>query len=451
MDALLDVPLSLRLGVLFALGTLAAGLANAAVYGWAFDSRRVSPWQPDPEGVSPRGWRDRVPVLGWWGLRRDSAKLGRGFWVRPMLIEVGFGLSLAALYWWEVDQLGLIRGQVTDLFRFAESPAPPIDAEGIAWPLHAMFLAHACMGWLMLVATFIDIDEKTIPDAVTVPGVLLGLVLATLAPGVHLPDVEPAFLEPNLSWRLTDATGPPEEALVLQPVHMAAPRAYPAPLGAPHAPAPLALGLGCFWLWCFALTTRIWRRGRGVLVALGLIFTRVRRELWMSPLREILLLGTCGIVGVWWLGGAPWQGLLTALVGMVGSGCLVWGVRIIGSAALGREAMGFGDVTLMMMLGTVLGWQAALFVFFLAPFAGVVMGIANFVLRGTDVIPYGPYLCLASVGVIVGWAGLWTRFEFAFGAGWLVPAMVVVCLVLLGVMLAAWQGIKSLLLGRSNA
>ena len=40
-------------------------------------------------------------------------------------------------------------------------------------------------------------------------------------------------------------------------------------------------------------------------------------------------------------------------------------MRLIGTFALRREAMGFGDVTLMMMIGTFLGWQACLILFFL--------------------------------------------------------------------------------------
>ena len=35
---------------------------------------------------------------------------------------------------------------------------------------------------LMLAASWIDIDEKLIPDAITVPGTLLGLLLATIVP-----------------------------------------------------------------------------------------------------------------------------------------------------------------------------------------------------------------------------------------------------------------------------
>ena len=79
--------------------------------------------------------------------------------------------------------------------------------------------------------------------------------------------------------------------------------------------------------------------------------------------------------------------------------------------------MGFGDVTLMMMVGTFLGWQACLIAFFLAPFAALVIGIAQFVLRRDDVIPYGPFLCLASRRWSSRWAPIWMWAQPLFDAG----------------------------------
>src|SRR4029079_14973737 len=90
--------------------------------------------------------------------------------------------------------------------------------------------------------------------------------------------------------------------------------------------------------------------------------------------------------------GPAWCGLMTSLVGLAGGGGIVWAVRIVGSGALRREAMGFGEVTLMMMVGTFLGWQACLFTFFLSPFAAVLIGVAQLILRRDNVLPFVPYL-----------------------------------------------------------
>src|SRR6202011_4374283 len=125
--------------------------------------------------------------------------------------------------------------------------------------------------------------------------------------------------------------------------------------------------------------------------------------------------GAALIVAHWaWAPVASWAGLLSALVGLAGGGLLVWLVRIIGSAALGREAMGFGDVTLMAMIGTFVGWQGCLLVFFLAPLAGLVIAVGQWGINRGHEIPFGPFLCLATVATIVAWQPIWRHIEPVF-------------------------------------
>jgi len=47
-----------------------------------------------------------------------------------------------------------------------------------------------------------------------------------------------------------------------------------------------------------------------------------------------------------------------------------------------EEAMGFGDVTLMGMIGTFLGWHASLLAFFLAPMAAILIVLVQRTLDG---------------------------------------------------------------------
>ena len=115
------------------------------------------------------------------------------------------------------------------------------------------------------------------------------------------------------------------------------------------------------------------------------------------------------------------------------------------AAALRREAMGFGDVTLMSMIGAFLGWQACLMIFFLAPFFGLAFALFGWIVHRQREIPYGPFLCAAALVAIFRWAPLWRSAVDVFALGWIVPALVAVSMVLLGVLLLIYRLIGQLL------
>ena len=148
------------------------------------------------------------------------------------------------------------------------------------------------------------------------------------------------------------------------------------------------------------------------------------------------MLGSLAIAKVWSIGGPHWAGLASSLAGIVVGGGLVWIVRILAGAVLHREAMGFGDVTLLAMIGAFLGWQAAVVVFFLAPFAGAVVGLSRLLFRTEHEIPYGPFLCLAAAGTVLAWPTIWDISERYFAVGWMkLIAVLVVCLILMPLLL----------------
>lgn len=94
------------------------------------------------------------------------------------------------------------------------------------------------------------------------------------------------------------------------------------------------------------------------------------------------------------------------LLGYLGGGGLVWATRVLGTLGFGKEAMGLGDVHLMAAVGAAIGWRDTTLAFFIAPFFGIVAaiitaGVAALVKGRVRVIPYGPYLCGATVVVMV--------------------------------------------------
>ena len=188
-----------------------------------------------------------------------------------------------------------------------------------------------------------------------------------------------------------------------------------------------------------AILPRSWYRRHGWLRAVQLSCARLIRDRTTYRILRMAVFGSAVILLVWFRGGPGWEGLLTALVGMAAGGGLIWLVRIIGTAALGREAMGFGDVTLMAMIGAFLGWQPCLLIFFLAPLAGLVVGVLRLLLLAR---PGNPLRPLPLPGHAVCDRRLGHSLELEPGhlrLGWLVPLAMLCCLMLMAAMLAAWR------------
>ena len=102
---------------------------------------------------------------------------------------------------------------------------------------------------------------------------------------------------------------------------------------------------------------------------------------------------------------------------------LLWGVvagvglqtiAIIGKLALGRTAMGFGDVKLSVVIGLFLGqWQSLILVLVGAATCGAIVGtVALTWRRGEDRsrIPFAPFLSLATMVDLIWHQQIWNAY-----------------------------------------
>ncbi len=88
----------------------------------------------------------------------------------------------------------------------------------------------------------------------------------------------------------------------------------------------------------------------------------------------------------------------------------IYGAGVFGKALFRKEAMGFGDVKLMGMVGAFIGWQGALLAFLAACVFGAVVGIALLVRRRDTHIPFGPYLAAGTLAVMLHKAAVLDTF-----------------------------------------
>jgi prepilin signal peptidase PulO-like enzyme (type II secretory pathway) len=412
----ITLPIGLRLTLLSILGVALGAVANHLIYRHAWYPRSIGPWGPPDEKAASRKPSDRVPILGWFGLRRESPLHGRGYWIRPVLIECGMAIGIPAYYWF-VTQTGLL---IPGAFR---TPANLIAAEP---SMTIVFASHVVMITLMAAATFIDFDEQTIPDVLTIPGTLLALLFSCLSRSVFLPSL--------------DLAG------TLQPITFYLPAELdPKWLG----PIGFWTGVAIWTMWCFALSNRRVILRHGYLKGLEYFLASLVRYPSWKFLAAMWLVGSVVIRILFGVGGQTWIGLLTALIGLGVGGGVVWAIRIVGSVAMRREALGFGDVTLMAMIGAFIGWQGAVMSFFLAPIAAIAIVLVYFMITRNSEIPFGPYLCVGTLLTIFWWDRLVNGW-FLTNLAVLGPFMLWLFIALtgmMGVMLFFWRILKESYLG----
>ena len=102
------------------------------------------------------------------------------------------------------------------------------------------------------------------------------------------------------------------------------------------------------------------------------------------------------LVGVYRL-----DAFIASLLGVLAGGGLIFLCGIFGKLLLRKEAMGFGDVKLMGMVGGVVGWKLSVAIFFVAPFFGLLMAIPVLIFKKNRMIPYGPFLSMSTLVCIL--------------------------------------------------
>jgi leader peptidase (prepilin peptidase)/N-methyltransferase len=237
-----------------------------------------------------------------------SVELGHGITLWPGIVEVATGLLFA--------------GFVLAYVRFHCQQTPEVRPDDY-W-LYARVFYQLILIWLLVVATATDLREFVIPDQITIPGVLIGLLGATISGQFQI-----IHLWVDWNQEIPGITGP-------------------------YIPE------------------------------------------WLDPHRHL-------------------HGLAWSLAGGLCGAGLTWLVRFCSSRILGREALGFGDVTLMGLIGTYLGWQPTVFAFLAAPLCGLALLIPVKVLWQRPHVPYGPFLAAGTIVVLLSWKWLWLSSRLVFG------------------------------------
>ena len=115
-----------------------------------------------------------------------------------------------------------------------------------------------------------------------------------------------------------------------------------------------------------------------------------------------------GLVGF----SAPFfEGAVSAVAGMVLAAGMGWGVRILGTLAFGKEALGTGDIYILAAIGAVGGVWLAVLGFFIGAILALIGVLATIFHKRSRAIPFGPWIALGALVALFAYPPLLGSFS----------------------------------------
>ena len=171
------------------LGTIFDGLMGLA-FG-SFLNVCLSRWPEDESVVKPRShcrncdhtlaWWENVPLVSWLALRGRCRKCHAWIGWRYPAVELAVAALWAATVWRSLT--------ATDLF----APADWV------WLVLVETAASMALGWLLVALAILDAENLWLPNFLTVPGTILGLVVTMVHEFASRVDAAPSPLRALLS------------------------------------------------------------------------------------------------------------------------------------------------------------------------------------------------------------------------------------------------------------
>lgn len=383
----------------FAFGACTGSFINVVVHRLPQGMSLRSPPSRCPSCGRPLAWHENLPIVGWFLVRGRCRTCGSRVGIQYPLVEFLVGLLFGAAYFLYFEtRFGPGFGGVTNPWWVDQGPFRAAPA----------FIALLALIGSLVAASLIDAKQYVIPAEITTFATVTGVA------GL----VVQAFMPESIRAATSEWWAVP----------------LPGWFGTAAGIAGVA-GLIAAWILLRLGVLKPSFADYDEYVAPGATladYPHARREM----VRELVFLGPCvvGLATVIFLQptlestpqGAPplWLAALGAsCLGIVVGGGMLWAIRILGSIAFGREAMGMGDVHLMAAVGAVAGWAVPVVAFIPAVFVALgctlaIRGLAVLRRRSGRELPLGPYL---AVGVLLI---IFFRPVFVEGGRWIAPALI---------------------------
>ena len=176
----------------------------------------------------------------------------------------------------------------------------------------------------------------------------------------------------------------------------------------------------------FAVCYRSFSFSLELLIALvfisSLIIVIVSDIEYMIILDEVLVISSLVLVVIYAVGLSINLGIKEGLTETayhiysgVGAFFAMYAIKILGDKAFKKESLGGGDIKLMFIFGLVLGFPMSICTIFLATFIAFPVAIIILLSSKENIIPFGPFLSMAAILILVSKLNLMDILEMLAG------------------------------------
>ena len=170
--------------VSFVFGTIIGSLSNVIIYRLVYYK---SIWSPSSHCTScgtEIPWYLNIPIVSYLVLRGRCRFCGAKFTMRYFWVELASGLLYALVILWAYtfpERQGGFGIPFREVFTYGFTATPSLTFE--PGPLAMLWMAKAFIfTTLLIILTVIDLEHRLLPDRLTFPGTILGLLLSVGAP-----------------------------------------------------------------------------------------------------------------------------------------------------------------------------------------------------------------------------------------------------------------------------
>lgn len=96
-----------------------------------------------------------------------------------------------------------------------------------------------------------------------------------------------------------------------------------------------------------------------------------------------------------------YNGILIHILNGLGSFAILYLFKSLGDIVFKKESLGGGDIKLLFLIGMVLGFDMSIVTIFIAAFIALPLSIISLIKNNNNVLPFGPYLSIASVIILL--------------------------------------------------